>query len=193
MIENNQFVVLFVLIKGGVVMRLVEPSAEWGREHREYLNEWGSSKVIPSCFDLNNFNTYESYLEELTKRKKGYGNWLPFSSYFLVDDTGRILGMIDIRHELNEFLYRIGGNIGYSVRPSERQKGYATLLLKMGLEKCKELGMEKVLITCDEDNIGSAKVILNNGGQEDHSEVGEDQIVKRRFWIHLSSQNVVLK
>ncbi|WP_010098331.1 GNAT family N-acetyltransferase [Ornithinibacillus scapharcae] len=170
-------------------MRLVIPTAEWERAHREYLNEWGSSRVIPSCFNLHDFVNYESYLEEMMKRKDGYGNWLPFSSYFLVNHKDRILGMIDIRHELNDFLYRIGGNIGYSVRPSERQKGYATLLLKMGLDKCRELGMDKVLITCDEDNIGSAKVILNNGGREDKSEVDEDQTVKRRFWIDLSSKN----
>lgn len=169
-------------------MRLVVPSAEWEKEHRAYLDEWGPSRVIPSCFNLVGFIHYEAYLKEISKRKNGYGKWLPFSSYLLVNDEDRVVGMIDIRHELNDLLYRIGGNIGYSVRPSERRKGYATLLLKMGLEKCKEIGMENVLITCDEDNIGSAKVIINNGGQEDQSEVDEDQTVKRRFWINLSKK-----
>ena len=72
-----------------------------------------------------------------------------------------IVGMVDIRHYLDEFLTQVGGNIGYDVRKSERNKGYAKQILKFALEKCKDLKMKKVLITCDEDNIASEKVILS--------------------------------
>jgi predicted acetyltransferase len=165
-------------------MRLERPSQEWEKEHRTYIDEWGPSRMIPSSFNLEGMDSYEEYLVELAKRESGHGQWLPCSNYFLVNEEDRILAMIDIRHELNDYLYRFGGHIGYSVRPSERKKGYATLILKKGLEKCKELGIDKVLVTCDEDNIGSAKVILNNNGVEDYQEKENDGVV-RRFWIKL--------
>ena len=92
--------------------------------------------------------------------------------------------MIDIRHYLNEFLKQFGGNIGYSVRKNERNKGYAKQMLKLALEKCKDLKMKKVLITCDEDNIASEKVILSaNAKLEDIRNVDGEN--KKRFWIDL--------
>lgn len=92
--------------------------------------------------------------------------------------------MIDIRHYLNEYLTQVGGNIGYSVRKTERNKGYAKQMLKLALGKCRDLKMKKVLITCDEDNIASEKVILSaNAKFEDiRSADGEN---KKRFWIDL--------
>ncbi|WP_047981492.1 GNAT family N-acetyltransferase [Ornithinibacillus contaminans] len=168
-------------------MRLVRPSEEWEREHKAYVEEWGPDRMVPSSFSLAGFDSYDAYLVELGKRESGTGQWLPCTNYFLVNDRKRIVAMVDIRHELNDHLYRVGGHIGYGVRPSERKKGYATLILAMALEKCKELGIEKVLVTCDEDNIGSAKVILANGGIEDKPELNTDEKVTRRFWIALGN------
>ncbi|MDY0404378.1 GNAT family N-acetyltransferase [Virgibacillus sp. 179-BFC.A HS] len=102
----------------------------------------------------------------------------------MVNEQDRVLAMVDIRHELGGNLYHVGGHIGYSVRPSERRKGYATRILAEALKKCKELGITRVLVTCNKDNnIGSAKTILNNGGVEDEAFVEEDGNVVRRFWI----------
>ena len=98
------------------------------------------------------------------------------------EGSKRILGAIDIRHELNAYLHTYGGNIGYGIRPSERKKGYATQMLNLALEQCKILGMQKVLITCFKDNVGSAKTILNNGGVLEN-EVAENGILKQRYWI----------
>lgn len=94
--------------------------------------------------------------------------------------------MIDIRHRLNEFLLNFGGNIGYSVRKSERRKGYATEMLKLALKKCIELNIKKVLITCNKDNIGSAKTIISNGGiLENEIFDPDDNKMTQRYWITL--------
>jgi predicted acetyltransferase len=78
-----------------------------------------------------------------------------------------------------------GGHIGYGIRPSERRKGYATKLLALSLDKTKELGIQNVLVVCDEGNVASEKTILNNGGIPDTSYVEEDGNVVKRFWIQL--------
>ncbi|WP_404457305.1 GNAT family N-acetyltransferase [Oceanobacillus kapialis] len=164
-------------------MRLVRPSIVWEKEHQQYVEEWDSSRMIPSSFNLTAYETYEDYLKGLRERESGQGKWVPSSNYFLVNDDDRVLAMVDIRHELTEHLLNIGGHVGYSVRPSERRKGYATKILSEALVKCKSLQISHVLVTCDEDNIGSAKTIMNNGGVEDKSYTDTDGTIKRRFWI----------
>ncbi|MDY0394384.1 GNAT family N-acetyltransferase [Virgibacillus halophilus] len=164
-------------------MRLTRPDVKWKEEHEAYVSEWGSSRMIPSSFNLNGYESYEAYLDALSIRENGNGKWLPSTNYFLVDEHERVLAMVDIRHELNDHLYNAGGHIGYSVRPCERRKGYATRILAEALMKCKELGIHKVLVTCDADNIGSAKTILHNGGVEDRPFMADNGNVVRRFWI----------
>lgn len=94
--------------------------------------------------------------------------------------------MIDIRHSLNEYLEKYGGHIGYSVVPSERCKGYASQMLKTALLKCRELNMDKVLITCADDNTGSRKAILANGGiYESTVYEPEEKVFLERYWIVL--------
>ena len=92
--------------------------------------------------------------------------------------------MINIRHYLNEYLTQVGGNIGYSVRKTERNKGYAKQMLKLVLEKCKGLKIKKVLITCDEDNIASEKVILSANAKFEDIRCIDGKNIKR-FWIEL--------
>lgn len=164
-------------------MRLERPSVKWKAEHERYVKEWGPARMVPSSFNLRDYDTYEAYIEAITIREAGNERWLPSSNYFLIDDNERIVAMVDIRHGLNDFLRHVGGHIGYSTRPSERRKGYATLILAEALKKCKELDINPVLVTCDEDNTVSAKTILNNGGVKDESFVDTDGTVKRRFWI----------
>ena len=137
---------------------------------------------------LDRLSSIEDWLKELKKRScedtvpKGL---VPSSTYLGVREKDNyIVGMIDIRHYLNEYLTQVGGHIGYGVRKTERNKGYAKQMLKLALEKCKELKIKKVLITCDEDNIASEKVILSaNAKLEDIRNIDGEN--KKRFWIDL--------
>ena len=107
---------------------------------------------------------------------------VPATTLLAVDDNDKLIGMIDIRHRLNDYLLQFGGHIGYSVRKSERCKGYATEMLKMSLRVVKELGLDKVLITCNKDNIPSFRVIHKNGGELEN-EVNNNGTIGSRYWI----------
>jgi predicted acetyltransferase len=109
--------------------------------------------------------------------------WVPSTTSFLVDE-GRILGVSNLRHWLTPHLFEHGGHVGYSVRPSERNRGHATRLLRNAARKARRLGVERLLVTCDADNIASARVIERCGGDLEN-EVPTDDAPIRRYWIHL--------
>ena len=113
-------------------------------------------------------NDYEGWLEklEVDRTMEPNENRVPADTYFLVRESDdRIIGMINIRHCLNENLRLIGGHIGYSVRPTERRKGYNKVNLYLGLLRCQELGINEVLMDCDADNLGSARTMQALGGR----------------------------
>lgn len=123
------------------------------------------------------------------KQKKKGEQWatceeglVPSTLYILQNNAGRILGFIDIRHALNEYLANYGGHIGYGVRPSERKKGYATQMLKMALPIAKSFGIEEVLITCKEENVASARVMEKNGGVYEDSR-SDGTHTHKRYWF----------
>ena len=168
---------------------LVKPNLSYADEIIKYKEEsLAESPIINGSAGLDRLSSIEDWLEELNKRScedtvpKGL---VPSSTYLGVREKDNyIVGMIDIRHYLNEYLTQVGGNIGYSVRKTERNKGYAKQMLKLALEKCRDLKMKKVLITCDEDNIASEKVILSaNSKFEDIRNIDGEN--KKRFWIEL--------
>lgn len=168
---------------------LVKPDLSYADEIIKYKEEsLAESPIINGSAGLDRFSSIEIWFEELKKRScedtvpKGL---VPSSTYLGVREKDNyIVGMIDIRHYLNEYLTQVGGHIGYGVRKTERNKGYAKQMLKLALEKCKELKIKKVLITCDEDNIASEKVILSaNAKLEDIRDVDGEN--KKRFWIDL--------
>jgi len=106
--------------------------------------------------------------------------------YFLVKDRSYLVGSSRLRHTLTPDLEQEGGHIGYDIRPSQRGKGYATLLLNLMLEEAKGSGLTGVLVTCDETNIASARVIEKNGGKMLNKVVSEESgELVRRYWIDL--------
>lgn len=137
---------------------------------------------------LEEYESYEDWVKKVMQESTGKNlaqNRVPASTYIMINkDNNKVVGIVNIRHQLNEYLLNYGGHIGYSVRPKERQKGLGTHQLKLALEKSKSLGIQKVLITCDTENEGSAKVIENCQGQLENI-VPKDDFFTKRYWISL--------
>lgn len=168
---------------------LVKPTLELEKEYLAFYQEWKESgeKMVPWVIskDPSDFHGMVQFLLDNEKGINIPENWVPDSTFWLVNENKKIIGAVNIRHRLTEKLFHCGGHIGYGIRPSERRKGYATKLLALSLEKAKELGLQKVLVVCDENNVASEKTILKNGGVPDTSFIEEDGNVVKRFWIEI--------
>lgn len=168
-------------------IRLVVPSMAYEEQIKSYREEF---LVNNDSMDGTSFlQEYENVQEWLAFIKRNsqeetVAEGLVLATEFLAirSSDNRLVGMIGIRHTLNDFLFKIGGHIGYSVRRSEWNKGYAKEMLKAALIFSQTIGLEKVLVTCDKDNVGSAKVIQANGGQLENEILYEGELVQR-YWI----------
>jgi len=155
----------------------------------EYISEWENDgkTIILSASDRKG-RTFEEMMskwisnEEDIMYEKGL---VPSTLYFLINSKRRIIGAIDFRHSLNEKLKRHGGHIRYGVRPSERRKGYCFFMLNTLLEMIKLKDYNNVLLTCDDDNIGSIKTIEKSGGVLENKIIDEEKLI-RRYWIDLT-------
>lgn len=168
-------------------MKLIEPNIQFKTQYLAMLADWHQSKehLVPFVlrFDTTDF---EAFVQEINsyKTKKDPG-FVHHSTFWLLTDDDTIVGVVNIRHYLTEKLLIVGGHIGFGIRPSYRRQGYATKILALSLVEAKKIGIEKVLVTCDKDNIASAKVILKNGGVlwKEHLLKG---IMKQNYWIDLN-------
>lgn len=146
------------------MITLVLPCEKYLQSYIEAYDEYKQNGVHTYNFDdakaYNIFEKYDNYRNGRNLKPNRVGA----DYYWLVDeDRDYFIGEISIRHKLTDDLRRYGGHIGYGIRFSEWNKGYGTLMLRLALEKAKGLGISTVLITCDDDNHGSAKVMENNG------------------------------
>ncbi|HEU4668145.1 MAG TPA: GNAT family N-acetyltransferase [Arthrobacter sp.] len=154
----------------------LDGAAEFGRARQEGggVDAW----PLEGLKDPRTFGRFVDWLVKdalpESQRKPGH---VPCTYLWIVEDDV-FLGSLAIRHELTDFLLNEGGHIGYSVRPSARRRGHAARALADALPIARELGIQKVLLTCDEDNAGSRATIEKNGGIYEDTRNG-----KRRYWI----------
>lgn len=135
---------------------------------------------------------YEDWVKKIHRNKEIADDVWGKSLTYLAIDNEKLVGLLNIRYTLNEYMRMKYGDIGYGVRPSERMKGYATKMLKYALLECKRLGMKEVILGCYKDNIGSAKTIIKNGG-ELIKEVEEEKIINEYWKVKLISQYYKIK
>lgn len=169
-----------------MIIKLVKLSHEYKKHLTDMMDEWLTieKKFSPYMIRRNDYLDFDYYLQNLEIKQETNGR-VPDSTFFCLDvERDIFVGAVNIRHYLNDQLLFSGGHIGDGIRPSERRKGYATAMIGLALEECKKLGIKKVLMTCDKDNIGSAKSIINNGGILEN-EVVDDGVIEQRYWISL--------
>ena len=136
-------------------------------------------------WDTENF-VYEEWLETNMQKEMGinlHENRVPSIQFVSFDDVGHALGFLNLRLRLNEGLLNYAGHIGYSIRPSERGKGYAKETLSQGLQLAKEKNIKKALVTCSVNNPASRAVILANGGIFEDARNGVE-----RYWIEVANE-----
>lgn len=160
------------------IVSMLEEWTEFNRSHETNQSPWAIFRA--------DYHDFESYLNSLDIHFPADG-FVPDSTFFCLDEERNVMvGAVNIRHELNDYLLAYGGHIGDGIRPSERRKGYATRMIGLALEECRKLNIKKVLIVCNQDNIGSARSILNHGGILEN-EVCLNGEVLQRYWIDLES------
>jgi predicted acetyltransferase len=130
--------------------------------------------------------TFERYVRKQEDWARGArlpAGFVP-AGFFVGVVAGEVVGRVSIRFRLNEFLSKLGGHIGYGVRASRRRRGYATRMLQLALPICKAHGIERALVTCDIDNVGSRRVVESCGGVfESITDEPSLPIQRRRYWI----------
>lgn len=166
------------------MLRLISPTIKYKKTYIAGEKEFAKEDGKKSSEVQEMENDFKKAMDNMYgKDKKLKRGWVPGSSYWLMDGN-KYIGEVRLRHKLNAKLLREGGHIGYGIRPSKRKKGYGTKILALVLPKVKKLGIKKALVTCDDDNVGSWKIIEANGG------VLKDKIVNkgkkiRRYYIKL--------
>lgn len=155
------------------MIRLVKPTIEWKEKALAYRQEHfdHGETIISGSELLDKTDSYEEWLKTVKNNenpKTVASDWVVTDTFFAVNEEEVIVGMIDLRHTLNEFLKDFG-NCGYSVRPSQRKKGYATQMLGQILEVAKQAGMKKLQLSVERNNIPSIKTIKRNGGVYERS------------------------
>lgn len=176
-------------------IRLIKPSIEYQDEYVSFHEDWKSSgeDMVPWVIERepSDFHAMLEFLyAEDSEEKLMNADWVPHSTYWLINENNSLVGAVNIRHRLTQRLFNSGGHIGYGIRPSLRRKGYATVLLSLALEEIRKLGLERALVVCDKGNIGSERTIIKNGGQFESEYMEDNGNIVRRFWIPLNHKKI---
>ncbi|WP_037604687.1 GNAT family N-acetyltransferase [Streptacidiphilus rugosus] len=173
---------------------LIPPTAALHASWREARDEWpagahqdGTGLRLAGDLDLDAPEGFAEWVDRLllqADRSRPVGEGRVHATHWWIAADGAYLGAIDLRHYVNDFLFAVGGHIGYSVRPSARRRGLASWALGAALPEARALGLDRVLVTCDEDNTASAVTIERNGGVLEDVRRTEHG-AKRRYWIAL--------
>ena len=174
--------------------KLILPNKKYIKSFARGLNEFRneeSNRVTDNQLKFfSSAKDFPNYIKKMNESRKGInlspGRVMQTTYWAMRGDN--FVGILKLRPKLNKMLLSRGGNIGYSVIPSQRKKGYATEMLKLGLGKAKKLGIKKVLITCLEKNVASRKVIEANGGILENK-IKTEEGVLLRFWVKNSVEN----
>lgn len=166
---------------------LIAPTTRLYASWHEARDEWGrgvhqDGSGLRDTDDVDSAAGFAAWVERLRGEADGAGEGRVPATYWWIVDGDRYLGAITLRHELTDFLLRAGGHIGYGIRPSARGRGLATWALGAVLDEARRRGLHRVLVTCAEYNIASARTIERNGGVlEDVRDTELGRV--RRYWI----------
>ena len=169
-------------------IHLRQPEASDREQVMAYREEFLAidSQMDGTCA-LNEYDDFDAWLANVRRYSSPEttpAGKVPATQYLALDENEHLVGMVNLRHCLNDYLLEFGGHIGYSVRPADRKNGYAIQMLKLALDEAKALGLDRVRIACDWYNIASAKTIQANGGVLDGERYDpQDGTLTQRYWI----------
>jgi len=168
---------------------LTEPSMLYKDSYLEAVREY-QAEDRNLDIDLHDLETnFRRYLQYWVDRKVNpKPDRVPESTFWLISEQ-TFIGRVTIRHALNASLLQFGGHIGYEIRPSQRRRGYGKEILRLGIAKARAIGLTRALVTCDDDNLASAKIIAVNGGVlENIVLLAGRRVATRRYWIDIDQR-----
>lgn len=168
------------------LMQLIIPSINYEKSYLKAIDEARDETGTTLLSRPMKNQAFEDFVQQKKEEAQGLHlplGWVPATELWLIDG-GEFIGWVNIRHTLTDSLLQVGGHIGYWIRPSKRNLGYGKEILRLALPEAEKLGITKILLTCDDTNIGSQKIIEANGGiLENIVDTSKGHPKKRRYWI----------
>lgn len=174
-------------------VQLIRPTTDLFETWAEAVSEFGDGHIdgsgltAPVTPDRATLDALIEKAAQIADTSAALPDGFVHNDLYWIVDEGEVIGFLSFRHELNEWLREVGGHIGYAVRESRRRRGYASAALALGLGRAREIGLDRVLITCDDDNIASARTIERAGGvlQDVSDQSARGHALLRRYWVQL--------